>query len=158
DVAVKVVQPRGAGRTEKQARLLREARAMARLSHPGVVPIYDVGAIGDGVFLAMELVDGVDARTWLADVRPGWREALRVLIGAGRGLAAAHAAGIVHRDVKPANVMVGRDGRARVTDFGLARTIGPSPSPSPSRSPSPSPSPSPTPSLSPTPSPSVAFD
>ena len=122
DVAIKLVQPRRGTAAGSQTQLVREAQAMARLSHPGVVPIYDVGTLGHAVFLAMELVDGVDARRWLADERPGWPRALGVLCGAGRGLAAAHAAGIVHRDVKLANILVGRDGRARITDFGLART------------------------------------
>jgi len=121
DVAVKVVRPRGNAAGESQVRLLREAQAMARLSHPGVVPIYDVGTLGNAVFLAMELVDGVDGRRWLAEARPSWRRAVAVLSGAGRGLAAAHAAGLVHRDVKLANILVGHDGRARITDFGLAR-------------------------------------
>lgn len=104
------------------ARLAREARAMARLSHPNVVPVYDVGPFGEGLFVAMEYVAGTTLHEWLK--RPGrtWREALAVLLQAGSGLEAAHAAGIVHRDFKPANVLVGTDGRARVTDFGLART------------------------------------
>jgi tetratricopeptide (TPR) repeat protein len=122
DVALKVMTTQAPTSRNAQARMLREAQAMARLSHPNVVPIYDVGPLGDGVFLAMKLVDGLDARRWLAAERPSWRVALAVLIGAGRGLAAAHAAGIVHRDIKPANILIGADRHAWVTDFGLART------------------------------------
>jgi len=119
NVALKLVRP--GAHEDGPARLLAEARAMARLSHPGVVPIYDVTSDGAEVVLAMELVDGEDARRWLARLRPSWKTAIAVLLPAGRGLAAAHAAGIVHRDVKPSNVLIGRDGRARITDFGLAR-------------------------------------
>ena len=122
-VALKVVNPGLAHDPGARARLLLEARAMARLSHPGVVPIHDVHVLGGGhVVLAMEMVDGQDARQWLLEARPGWREVLDVLMPAGRGLAAAHAARIVHRDIKPSNLLVGRDRRARITDFGLART------------------------------------
>ncbi|MEO7730065.1 MAG: protein kinase, partial [Kofleriaceae bacterium] len=78
EVAIKVVQPQYGGR-DGQARLLREAQAMARLAHPGVVPVHDVGMMRDGVFIAMELVDGRNARDWLAEVRPTWRSALAVL-------------------------------------------------------------------------------
>ncbi|MDC0675579.1 serine/threonine-protein kinase [Nannocystis radixulma] len=121
-VAVKLMhRDRGQGR----ARLLREAQALARLSHPNVVAVHEVGAVGDRVFVAMEFVEG---RT-LEDVmhpndgpRRPWQQLLPLLIQAGRGLAAAHAAGIVHRDFKPSNVMVGADGRVRVVDFGIART------------------------------------
>jgi serine/threonine protein kinase len=117
-VAVKVL--RGADRAGN-ARLLREAQAMARLAHPNVVVVFDSGVLDDRLFVAMELVDGERLDRWLTAHRPGWRAAIDLFIQAGRGLAAAHAAGIVHRDFKPANVLVGGDGRARVLDFGLAR-------------------------------------
>jgi tetratricopeptide (TPR) repeat protein len=119
-VALKLLRTRGHQLEELQRRLLREAQALARLSHPNVVAVHDVGTHGDSVFLAMELVEGTSLEHWLKEPRP-WREVLRVFRDAGRGLAAAHAAGLVHRDFKPANVLVGRDGRARVMDFGLAR-------------------------------------
>jgi serine/threonine protein kinase len=106
-----------------RARMLREAQAMARLKHPNVISVYDVGLHGSQVFVAMELIDGQTLREWLdADRRP-WREVLRVLREAGQGLAAAHEVGIVHRDFKPDNIMIDRDGSARVLDFGLARSI-----------------------------------
>jgi Tol biopolymer transport system component len=98
--------------------LQREAQAMAKLSHPNVVAVHDVGRAGDQVFVAMELVDGETLRGWLRKPR-SWREVLAKLVGSGRGLAAAHAAGLVHRDFKPDNVLIGADGRPRVTDFGL---------------------------------------
>jgi eukaryotic-like serine/threonine-protein kinase len=102
--------------------LLREAQALARLSHPNVVIVHDVGVIGDDqVFVAMELVDGVTLRNWLGAERRTWREVRTAMLAAGAGLAAAHAAGLVHRDFKPENVVVGADGRVRVMDFGLAR-------------------------------------
>lgn len=104
-------------------RLLREAQAMAQLSHPNVITVYDVGTCGEQVFIAMELVDGVDLCQWLKQRTRTWREVMAVLVQAGEGLAAAHAAGLVHRDFKPANVLVGRDGRVRVLDFGLARAV-----------------------------------
>jgi tetratricopeptide (TPR) repeat protein len=107
------------GRHEK--RLLREAQAMARLSHPNVAVVYEVGRFQRKVFLAMEFVDGVDLRTWLAARKRLPREILDVLAAAGRGLAAAHAAGIIHRDFKPENVLVDKQERPRVTDFGLSR-------------------------------------
>ncbi|MBX3259833.1 MAG: serine/threonine protein kinase, partial [Labilithrix sp.] len=104
-----------------QARMTREARAMASLAHPNVVTIHDVGELPDGqIFLAMELVDGQTLRALMRGPQP-IDQALDLFTQAGRGLAAAHAAGLVHRDFKPDNVLVGRDGRVRVTDFGLVR-------------------------------------
>jgi eukaryotic-like serine/threonine-protein kinase len=120
-IALKVVHESGAGAPEKRARLLREARAIARLSHPNVVTVYDAGTFGDRVYIAMEFIDGDTTDAWLRAEPRGWREILDVFMAAGRGLAAAHAAGIVHRDFKPQNVMIGRDGSVRVMDFGLAR-------------------------------------
>jgi eukaryotic-like serine/threonine-protein kinase len=105
-------------------RLWREAKAMARLSHPNVVTVYEVGEAAGATFIAMELVEGLTLRAWLAAERRSRAAVLAVLLQAGEGLAAAHAAGLVHRDFKPENVLVGRDGRARVTDFGLARGDG----------------------------------
>jgi serine/threonine protein kinase/Flp pilus assembly protein TadD len=124
-VAVKVLR---ASHREREAtsvgraRLLREAQALARLSHPHVVSVHDVGTHDGSVFIAMEFVEGDTLAHWIrARPRP-WRAALRVLLEAGDGLQAAHEAGIVHRDFKPENVMVDSAGHARVLDFGLART------------------------------------
>ncbi|HEX3476141.1 MAG TPA: serine/threonine-protein kinase [Kofleriaceae bacterium] len=103
-----------------RARLLREAQSMARLAHPNVVTVYDVGLAHDGLFVAMEYVEGVTLRRWLAQPRSR-HEIIAAFAGAGRGLHAAHLAGLVHRDFKPDNVLIAGDGRARVTDFGLAR-------------------------------------
>ncbi|HEX3758051.1 MAG TPA: serine/threonine-protein kinase [Kofleriaceae bacterium] len=100
---------------------LREARAMAQLAHPNVVTVHELGRFGDQIFIAMELVDGQTLGAWLAEAPRGWREIVATFRAAGEGLAAAHAAGLVHRDVKPDNLLVGRDGRVRVTDFGLVR-------------------------------------
>jgi len=102
-------------------RLLREAQALARLSHPNVVAVHDVGRSGGRTFIAMDLIDGGTAADWTAAGPRGWREVLDLYLRAGAGLAAAHDAGLVHRDFKPANLLVWRDGRICVTDFGLAR-------------------------------------
>ncbi|HEX5750896.1 MAG TPA: serine/threonine-protein kinase [Archangium sp.] len=121
-VAIKLLLPGGEGLDggEARMRLMREAQAMARLSHPNVLPVYDIGEYGDQVFIALELVEGHTLRQWLKEQPRGWREVVEALTLAGRGLAAAHAAGLVHRDFKPDNVLVGRDGRVLVFDFGLA--------------------------------------
>ncbi len=121
DVAIKLLDVDFGGMGhERQARLRREAQAMARVNHPNIVQIYELGADGDRLFCAMELIDGQTLRQWLETPRP-WRATLDVLLAAGRGVAAAHAAGLVHRDVKPDDVMIARDGRVVVADFGLAR-------------------------------------
>jgi serine/threonine protein kinase len=121
-VAVKVL--REGRRDEGRARTLmeREAKALARLSHPNVVHVYEVGEHDDQTFIAMEYVEGRTLRAFVQqDPRPSWREIVAVFIEAGRGLFAAHQVGIVHRDFKPDNVIIGTDGHARVLDFGIAR-------------------------------------
>jgi tetratricopeptide (TPR) repeat protein len=104
-----------------RARLLREAQALAKLSHPHVVAVHDVGEHHGDVWIAMEFVEGQTLAAWLAAKPRSWRERVAVLRAAGEGLAAAHAKGMLHRDVKPDNIMVSGDGRVRVMDFGLAR-------------------------------------
>jgi serine/threonine protein kinase len=122
-IALKVVYESGADSAERRARLLREAKAIARLSHPNVVAVHDAGTFGDRVYIAMEFVDGDTVDVWLRTAKRTLREILDVFVAAGRGLAAGHAADIVHRDFKPQNVMVGKDGSVRVMDFGLARMV-----------------------------------
>ncbi|MDP1921921.1 MAG: serine/threonine-protein kinase [Myxococcales bacterium] len=124
-VAIKVLRaPPGDSRAQGDtARLAREAQAMAQLSHPNVVPVYDVGRLGDSLFIAMEFIEGATLHQWLEETPRTWREVLSVMLAAGRGLEAAHGAGLIHRDFKPTNVLVGLDGRVRVTDFGLARSV-----------------------------------
>ena len=119
-VAIKVLHLRREGE-EAQARLVREAQALARVTHAGVVAVHDVGVHEGRVFLAMEYVEGQTLRSFLADPERGLDERLKVMIAAGEGLAAAHAAGLVHRDFKPDNVMISARGEVKVMDFGLAR-------------------------------------
>jgi tetratricopeptide (TPR) repeat protein/predicted Ser/Thr protein kinase len=104
-----------------QARLEREAKALAQLSHPNVITVYDVGTFRGNVFVAMELVEGQTLRDWLESKKRSRQEIVDVFVAAARGLAAAHEAGLIHRDFKPSNVMIGHDGRVRILDFGLAR-------------------------------------
>ena len=120
DVALKLL--RCADRSGRVvARLRRESRALAALADPHVTAVFDVGQDGDDVFVAMEFVDGATLRGWSAAQPRRPAEVLEVFEQAARGLRAAHRAGLVHRDFKPENVLVGRDGRVRVSDFGLAR-------------------------------------
>ena len=122
-VALKLLLPRAKGSvgTKEQQRLFREAQAMAQLNHPNVVAVHDVGEHDGRVFLAIEFVLGRTLTAWLAEGSRSWRDCLDVFLAAGDGLAAAHRAGLIHRDFKPDNVMIGDDGRVRVMDFGLAR-------------------------------------
>lgn len=121
-VAVKVLTPEATS-NRARLRLVREAQALARLSHPNVVQVFDAGFDGQQLFIAMELVRGRTLEAWLADENPDWRATLESLLAAGRGLQAAHDAGLVHRDFKPSNVLVGDDGRVRVADFGLVTSL-----------------------------------
>ncbi|MGE0870128.1 MAG: tetratricopeptide repeat protein [Kofleriaceae bacterium] len=118
EVAIKLVRRGGS-----QERLLREAQAMARVTHPNVIRIYDVGTVGSALFLAMELVQGRTLRSWLLTQRRDVRSIVAAMRDAGRGLHAAHLAGMVHGDFKPDNVLVADDGRVLVTDFGLAQLL-----------------------------------
>ena len=121
DVAVKVLRPDFA-RSDPDAvrRIVHEAKVMARISHPNVLAVFDVGRVDDRVFLTMEMVAAGNLNTWLERTPRLLADILEVFTSAGRGLIAAHGAGVVHRDFKPDNVLIGDDGRVRVTDFGLA--------------------------------------
>ncbi len=112
--------------SDRQASLVREAKALASLSHPNVVTVHDVGRELERTYIAMELVEGRDLKEWILEKpsRP-WKETLEMFIDAGKGLHAAHVKGILHRDFKPANVLVGHDEWVRVSDFGLARLLSP---------------------------------
>ncbi|MEX1366916.1 MAG: serine/threonine-protein kinase [Nannocystaceae bacterium] len=124
-IALKILVPKASqrrrGLDQAAARLMREAQAIARLSHPNVVNIYDVGRHRDAVFLAMEFIEGQTLTRWLEELSPSLEQIRDAFAQAGRGLAAAHDAGLIHRDFKPDNVLVSSDGRVRVLDFGLAR-------------------------------------
>jgi tetratricopeptide (TPR) repeat protein len=125
-VALKILGRYGVARDERERvreRLSQEAQAMAQLAHPNVVAVHDVGTVDDHIFIAMELVEGQTLAAWLAAGPRSWRAVVAMFLPAGHGLAAAHNAGLVHRDFKPENVLVGADGRVRVGDFGLARKL-----------------------------------
>lgn len=121
-IALKLVR-REQARPIDTARLRREARAAARLSHPNVVGVYDVGVVDGELYIAMELVEGCSLHDWLRARPRALTEILDVFVQAAHGLAAAHERGLVHRDFKPPNVLIGDDGRVRVADFGLARLV-----------------------------------
>jgi serine/threonine protein kinase len=126
-VALKVLRPEveAQGSLQARSRMMREAQALARLRHPNVTMVYEVGTSEAGaLFIAMELVEGRTLGRWLRSRPRSWREIVEVFLQAGRGLAAAHRAGLVHRDFKPDTVIVDEDGSARVVDFGLARSTG----------------------------------
>ena len=124
-IAIKLLRP-GLCDDKNRERMQREAKMLAKLAHPNVVAVHDANTWSDRVYIAMELVDGVTLREWLGEQTRSWQEIVDVLVQSGEGLASAHAAGLVHRDFKPHNVLIGRDGRARVSDFGLAELGTPS--------------------------------
>jgi serine/threonine protein kinase/formylglycine-generating enzyme required for sulfatase activity len=122
-IALKLLRPHsGTGdRERRQARLVREAKAIAKLSHPNVVGIFDVGVHEGQVFLAMEFLGGGTLRDWVAAKKRPWREVVAMFIEVGKGLAGAHAEGLIHRDFKPDNVLLDKAGKPKVVDFGLVR-------------------------------------
>ncbi|MFO0632621.1 MAG: serine/threonine-protein kinase [Nannocystaceae bacterium] len=120
-VALKFLHPCRVMDERATQRLLREAQALAKLSHPNLVPVFDVGRFEGQVYLAMELVPGSSMRRWLDAAPRPWREVLRHGLAIARAVAAVHRIGLVHRDIKPDNIIIGEDGRARLVDFGLAR-------------------------------------
>jgi tetratricopeptide (TPR) repeat protein/predicted Ser/Thr protein kinase len=131
-VAIKLLRSQAAESDEARVRLLREAQAMARIDHPNVLRVHEAGTLGERIFIAMEFASGGTLRSWLARELRSTQDVVRVFAQAGRGLAAAHAAGLVHRDFKPDNVLLVGDGQARVTDFGLVGVVGEQPAARPS--------------------------
>ncbi len=120
-VALKLLRGSAQSSDDRQARLAREAQLIAQVSHANVVQVYDVGVFENRVFIAMEFVEGQTAAEWSRETKRPWRETVRLFIQAGKGLDAAHEAGLVHRDFKPDNILIGPKGRVCVSDFGLAR-------------------------------------
>lgn len=123
-VAVKVLHEHAVGSPTGTTRLLREAQAIAKLSHPNVVGVYDVGRHRDEVYIAMEFIQGQTLTDWLRETPRSWTEVVRIFAAVAEGLQAMHALGILHRDLKPDNILVDHTGRARIIDFGLARALG----------------------------------
>jgi predicted Ser/Thr protein kinase len=137
-VALKVLPGSRRSQAAVRERLLHEARAMARLNHPNVIKVFEVGTAGDHDYVAMELVEGANLAEWLRAEQHTPREIVNAFLDAGRGLAAAHAVGLIHRDFKPHNVLRSSDGAIAVTDFGLARDVGEAtPAPADRNTPSP---------------------
>jgi hypothetical protein len=122
-VALKVLRPQHGANSEARARMVREAQAMAKVSHPNIVTVFDTGEAEGSAYIAMELLTGGTLESWLTASPRTATEIVAAFVTAGRALAAAHDAGVVHRDFKPANVLVDRNGRFAVTDFGLAATV-----------------------------------
>jgi tetratricopeptide (TPR) repeat protein/predicted Ser/Thr protein kinase len=122
-VALKVLRRRAAPDHDADLRFLREAQAMARLAHPNVITVHEARMVDGRLYISMEFVEGGTLTRWLRREDRSWSEVLAVFVQIARGLAAAHTAGLVHRDIKPDNVLVGTDQRVRVTDFGLARPL-----------------------------------
>lgn len=120
-VALKLLRPDFQADGDLRRRIVREAQALARVSAPNVVHVYEVGEIDEQMFIAMEFVNGMTLTRWQEAEPRTWQETLRMYTAAGQGLLAAHDAGLTHRDFKPDNVLVGSDGRPRVADFGVAR-------------------------------------
>ena len=124
-VAIKVIRSdRDREPTQALARMKTEARAVARITDPRVVPIFDVGTKDGAFYIVMAFIDGVDLGRWLGDAERSTPEILALMREAGEGLAAAHAVGVVHRDFKPSNVLVDRNGHVHIVDFGVARLVG----------------------------------
>src|ERR1044071_2313376 len=123
DIALKHMTPGRRDMAGAQERLRREARAMARVEHPAVIRIYDAEIVDGELFVAMELARGGTLAQWMSERSRSRREVVRVWLEAGRGVAAGHGAGLIHRDIKPSNLLLDGDGRPRISDFGLARTL-----------------------------------
>ncbi|MEM9457720.1 MAG: serine/threonine-protein kinase [Myxococcota bacterium] len=123
DVAIKVLRDDARPSEADRLRFRREARALARVSHPNVVTMHEVGDVDGELYLTMELIRGQSVDAWL-ETKPGWRDVLELFVEVGRGLAAMHRAGLVHRDLKPQNIMRGDDGQVRIVDFGVVRVVG----------------------------------
>ncbi|HNN94558.1 MAG TPA: serine/threonine-protein kinase [Pseudomonadota bacterium] len=123
-IALKLMHRQRGGSVGQKQRTLVEARSLARITHPSIVTVYEVGEAEGHVYISMEYIEGPTLSDWCSDAPRSWRQILEMYLQAGEALAAAHAAGIVHRDFKPDNVLVGKDGRPRVIDFGLARLGG----------------------------------